>query len=246
MRIGLLSDAHGNHIATQACVRYLRDEAKVNTIWFLGDSVGYMLGVEEVNKLLASECSLILNGNHEAMMMQMIPYSAEREPIYQLRAAETCLSTATYERIRSQSASAVQQIDSLMIHCVHGSPNDVWCGYVYPDTDIEVFDALSDMIIIAGHTHRPMVRINSRGIIFINPGSCGMPRDIGNSAGCGVLDTQEKSVSLVRIPFDVETVISFHAERGYVLHSSVVECLYRNLGNSNRIQQQTFLLSDID
>jgi putative phosphoesterase len=238
MRIGLLSDAHGNHIATQVCTQYLRDEAKVDTIWFLGDSVGYMLGGEEVNTLLTSECSLILNGNHEAMMMQMISYSPEREPIYQLRATETSLSTATHERIRSQSASVVQKIDNTLIHCVHGSPNDIWCGYVYPDTDIEVFDTLAGTIVIMGHTHRPMVRTNSRGVVFINPGSCGMPRDIGNSAGCGVLDTQKKSVSLFRIPFDVDAVIHFHKQRGFLLHASVVECLHRNTERGKQRQEQ--------
>jgi putative phosphoesterase len=245
MRIGLLSDAHGNNVATQVCVRYLRDETKVDTIWFLGDSVGYMLGVEEVNEILASECSLILNGNHEAMMMQMIPYNPDREPIYQLQTADAMLSAATRERIRHQGATAVQQIDSLTIHCVHGSPNDVWCGYLYPDTDINAFNNLADTIVIAGHTHRPMVRRNSHGTTFINPGSCGMPRDIGHSAACGILDTVEKNISLVRIPFDVEAVMSFHTERGYALHSSVVECLHRHFQDSNGIQRQTFSFLDI-
>ncbi len=155
------------------------------------------------------------------------------------------MSESTRKRIQQQSATIAQQIDSLTILCVHGSPNDVWCGYLYPDSDINAFEHLAGTVVIAGHTHRPMVRRNSHGAIFINPGSCGMPRDIGHSAGCGILDTVENNISLVRIPFDIDAVISFHTERVYILHPSVIECLYRNFHDSNSIQQQTFSFSDI-
>ena len=41
MRIGVISDAHGNPLGLRACLDFLAGE-KVEAIYFLGDSVGYM------------------------------------------------------------------------------------------------------------------------------------------------------------------------------------------------------------
>jgi predicted phosphodiesterase len=64
MRVGIISDVHGNLEALQA-VWQLFDAEKVDTVWCLGDIVGYGANPKECLAEVRSRCSIILKGNHD-------------------------------------------------------------------------------------------------------------------------------------------------------------------------------------
>ncbi len=47
MKIGVLSDAHGNPAALERCLRFLR-RREVEAIWFLGDSFNLSMGCNTI------------------------------------------------------------------------------------------------------------------------------------------------------------------------------------------------------
>ena len=67
MRIGLLSDIHGNREALDACLNHAARQ-KVDQIMFLGDLVGYGADpewvVQKARELVAAGAIALL-GNHE-------------------------------------------------------------------------------------------------------------------------------------------------------------------------------------
>jgi len=60
----------------------------------------------------------------------------------------------------------------------HGSPCDFSQGYVYPDSDLDVFRKIREPFVFLGHTHYKMNRREGK-TRFINPGSLGQPRGGG-------------------------------------------------------------------
>ena len=64
MRVGIISDVHGNLEALQA-VWQLFDAEKVDTVWCLGDIVGYGANPSECLWEVRNRCSIILKGNHD-------------------------------------------------------------------------------------------------------------------------------------------------------------------------------------
>jgi len=67
MRIGIISDVHGNLEALQS-VWDLFESEKVDTIWCLGDIVGYGANPSECVSEVKSRCSIILKGNHDEVV----------------------------------------------------------------------------------------------------------------------------------------------------------------------------------
>ncbi len=64
MRVGIISDVHSNLEALQA-VWQLFDAEKVDTVWCLGDIVGYGANPSECISEVRKRCSVILKGNHD-------------------------------------------------------------------------------------------------------------------------------------------------------------------------------------
>ncbi|MGQ9463585.1 MAG: metallophosphoesterase family protein [Candidatus Fervidibacter sp.] len=64
MRVGIISDVHGNLEALRA-VWELFDAQKVETVWCLGDTVGYGANPRECLSEVKKRCLVILKGNHD-------------------------------------------------------------------------------------------------------------------------------------------------------------------------------------
>ena len=68
MNIAVLSDIHGNHIALEACLDYLKDK-DIDAYCFLGDYTGEFPGIQQTMKMLyylreKKQC-YFLRGNKE-------------------------------------------------------------------------------------------------------------------------------------------------------------------------------------
>lgn len=197
MIIGILSDAHGNLPAFDKAVSVLIAHGAERFV-FLGDAVGYFPGTSIVERLFVAKIPSIL-GNHEAMLLAD-DYSENREPIYRLREVSGALTDEQRAFIASWPIARSERTGGKGYLFVHGSPNDPVFGYVYPDTDLDTFDPEGADFVFMGNTHRPFIRENA-GTIYVNVGSCGLPRDQGGLGAACLLDTVLHKVLILR--FDI-------------------------------------------
>jgi putative phosphoesterase len=180
MRVGILSDAHGNVEAFRLGLDILA-QVGAERIYFLGDSVGY-IPEKGVVSLLEKSNIRALRGNHDDMLVRQTA-TAEQDAIYRHRETFAALSDVERKFLMTlplQLKVCEQGVDILL---VHGSPTDPLAGYVYPDSNLSDFSAVSADVVIMGHTHHPFVRRHN-GKLFVNVGSCGLPRgdDLRGSA----------------------------------------------------------------
>lgn len=221
MKIGLLSDAHGNPDGLASCLSVLRCRGAAR-LYFLGDAVGYLPRWSDVLKLLHSHDVICLRGNHDDRALRFA-LPEEATDAYQLLSNYLESIKPYTEWMASWPASMIVDLDGLSLMLMHASPEDALNGYVYPWTDLASIDWPKADVIAMGHTHRPFVR-HHEGRLLVNPGSCGLPRDIGNLASCALLETRDRTVTIYRVPFNVECVLSDPR----FIHLDVRQCLARS------------------
>ncbi len=193
MRIGFLSDAHGNAAGFARGLETLRG-AGAERICFLGDAVGYIPDARVVRHIM-EENIFALKGNHEAMLSDG-GYPQAREAVYRLAETRRTLSSAELALIESWPDHAYIETADGRCLVVHGSPDDYVYGYVYPDTALEGLCAPPTTSAFMGNTHRPFVR-RCEGTLYVNVGSCGLPRD-ETALGCVALfDTKTDEARLL-------------------------------------------------
>src|SRR5215216_4824382 len=98
------------------------------------------------------------------------------------------------------------------VRLVHGSPRKV-NEYLFEDKPARTFEriaALADCdVLVFGHTHKPWIH-EFGGVLFVNCGSVGKPKD-GDARACfAVLEqsTGGVAVSIERAPYDAVAVAS--------------------------------------
>jgi putative phosphoesterase len=222
MIVGFLSDAHGNDVGLDRCLAAL-DRLRVEQVYFLGDSLGYMPREEAVLRQLENASAVCVRGNHEEMILGNLPYSPAQEEAYHLHEARDRLPAERVHEIEEWPLQREVIVDGVRLLLVHGSPEKPTTGYLYPDTELASLAGLPYDFVFCGHTHRPFVRA-SGPVVCCNVGSCGMPRDVGDLASFAILDTTMGSIEILRVVFDAKAVLSAFADR---VHHSVTACLQR-------------------
>lgn len=110
--------------------------------------------------------------------------------------------------LRGPKAEIRFEVDGPRILLVHGSPRRT-NEYLLEDGPISSFQRLAassnaDMIAF-GHTHKPHVKTVD-GVLFVNVGPVGKPKDVNPHACYAILDTAGPSAEFVRMPHDVRRV----------------------------------------
>ncbi len=214
--IGILSDAHGNGPAFSLAIDILR-KCGADRFVFLGDAVGYIPSgsvVESIQELGNSiEC---IRGNHEEIMLGG-NFDSAREPIYQHEKTLASLTESQLALVDKWPAQLVREFAAGSALFVHGSPLDPTCDYVYPDTDLSMFDVSHDFVFM-GHSHYPFVRRQGR-TCYVNVGSCGMPRDDGRFGAAATFEPESGKICLIR--FDIREATKEAFESPQSIHGSV-------------------------
>lgn len=222
MKLGIISDIHGNHIALETCLRVLEKE-RVDRIFCLGDTIGYLPLWNEVLDTITTNGILCIKGNHEAMLLGEIPLEETKDRIYGISSLQTIIHESYMEKIRSFPISSELFLNGKKILLIHGGPNDPLTEYVYEDYDMTHFRRHSYDTFFVGHTHLPFV-YESANFQVINVGSCGLPRDYGELACSVVYNTETELASIIRIPFRRRDVISCCKDK---IHPSVLSVFNR-------------------
>lgn len=220
--LGILSDAHGNGPAFRLAVeRLIRLGAE--RFVFLGDAVGYIPSISVVRALLEMgervEC---IRGNHEDMLL-VGSADSRREAVYQLSATRQQLGADELSYLASWPVARRASVPSGAVLYVHGSPADPTNGYVYPDTDLSSF-ATDVAYVFMGHSHHPFVRRQGE-TLFVNVGSCGLPRDDGRFGCAALFDEHSGTVRLLR--FDIVDATTAALAGAGAVHPSVGEVFAR-------------------
>ena len=96
------------------------------------------------------------------------------------------------------------------IHLVHGSPRKV-NEYLFEDKPARLYERLAaaepDPVLVFGHTHKPW-RHEYGGVLFVNCGSVGKPKDGDPRGAFAVLrpSTDGVDVSIERVGYDADAV----------------------------------------
>ena len=97
------------------------------------------------------------------------------------------------------------------VHLVHGSPRKV-NEYLFEDKPASLYERLAKaeeaQVLVFGHTHKPWIREHG-GVLFVNCGSVGKPKDGDPRAAFAILEADEAGAvraSIERVHYDAETV----------------------------------------
>ena len=218
MKVALLGDVHGNHLALAAVLNAARKH-DVERLLLTGDLVGYYYWPREVLGLLETWDTEIVRGNHEEMLAEARKKPAFLEKAVRrygsgLRVAIETLSPEQLEWLETLPHPKDLVIDGRKILLCHGSPWDL-DQYIYPDEKEAVLAECAksghDWVVL-GHTHHPMNRTCGATTI-VNPGSVGQPRNRRPEAHWALLDTRTGQVEQFSEMYDATLAIQQARQR---------------------------------
>lgn len=217
MRIALVSDVHSNLVALEAV---LAAAGSVDSLWHLGDVVGYGPEPDAVVDRLAGLGAVGVRGNHDAAAVGS--ETVEYFNVDARRAIEWTagiISDATRTWLDGLPETRAEADFTL----VHGSPRaPIWEYITSTPVARAAFATLRTTHGLFGHTHIPaayrvldgaiqaiaprdgsVLRLDGSGRVLLNPGSVGQPRDGDPDASFAILDTDAGTVAWRRIPYDI-------------------------------------------
>ncbi len=201
MKVGLISDVHGNRVALEAV---LEEMPPVDRLLCAGDIVGYNPWPAAcVDELRERDVPTVM-GNHDAAVVGDAPFRFNGMARAGVEHASEQLSEEQREWLESLPMERLECDDRIKL--VHGHPDDPdrYTRYTYPR---EFSPGLLDEedVLVLGHTHIQGLEQFAEGIV-INPGSVGQPRDGDPRAGYAVVDLEALTAETHRVEYDIDAV----------------------------------------
>jgi putative phosphoesterase len=215
MRIAIISDIHANITALEAVLEDLKQQ-QVEAVYCLGDLVGYAAFPNEVIDRIRRDGTPTIMGNYD----DGVGFDrdecgcAYRDPEEQrlgdlsLRWTQRSVTSDRKDFLRSLQPEIRFEAGGKRFRLVHGSPRRM-NEYLFEDRPLSSFQRLAATsetdVLIFGHTHQPYTK-RVDGVLFVNAGSVGKPKDRDPRACYVVIDTVgDVAVEFRRIPYDVDT-----------------------------------------
>jgi predicted phosphodiesterase len=229
MRVGVISDIHGNLHALRAVLDALAEE-RPDAIWCLGDLVGYGPRPNECCTTVARSASICLVGNHDLGVIGRITledFSRDAAAAAEWSREVLTKEARTYLGSRKTSTKAHRS------ELFHASPRDPVWEYVLTEEAVNAALRLTSAdVVLVGHSHVALGFVEnehgidgdltpadteldlSEGRWLINPGSVGQPRDGDPRAAYLVLDFDENRATYKRVDYPLERTQEEIRERG--------------------------------
>ncbi len=222
MRVVVVSDIHGNLVALESV---LAEAGSIDSLWNLGDTVGYGPWPNECIDLVSAQPSgLHLAGNHDLAAIGTISSAT-------FNLAAKAAADWTGEKLGTTQKEWLERLPSQCesgdFSLAHGSPRNAVYEYITTaGIASENFRFFSTTHCMVGHTHVPMIVTEgprnhpgqmfhpesgqrfdlSRGRAILNPGSVGQPRDGDPRAAYAVVDLERMTCTFKRVGYDVALV----------------------------------------
>lgn len=199
--IFFISDIHSNFPALKAVLASIPAKASV---FCAGDILGYYTEPNEVCAFLIDRGVICIKGNHDKYVLEELLYSDSRESKYRIKDTRTALTLASMEWLRS--LPDVLDICfgdcASIVRMVHGTERSVE-EYIYPDTPITFELDSGVVVLVAGHTHHPMLR-QIGPARMLNPGSVGQARDRIPGACYASVNIASGVVDFYRVQYSIQ------------------------------------------
>ncbi len=216
-RVAVITDIHGNLPALQAALSRI-EGLGVESVFCGGDLVGYGPHPNEICALIAERDIPTIYGNYDYAIARdeedcgcayVTPHDRE---LGQLSVAWTLAHTSQASKgfMFGLPFDLRFRVGDRDVHLVHGSPRKV-NEYLFEDKPARLFERLAtaerDHVLVFGHTHKPWAH-EYGGVLFVNCGSVGKPKD-GDRRGAFVVLTataDSVDVSIERVDYDADAV----------------------------------------
>ena len=206
MKIGLISDIHSNIYGLTATIKELKS---CDVILCAGDITGYYTFVNEVFEVLENHEVIFVRGNHDELLLQESFEGLPPLLIHSIEYTKSKITKNNLEKLEKTPVLYKGVLDGIKL-ILHHRNNEV----LHSNIDL----------VVHGHSHIPSVK-HDNGIIIVDPGSCGQPRDGDPRASYGVFHTNEKKAIIGRVKYDIDKVIE--AGRRACIHPKFIEILNR-------------------
>ncbi|MFP4459315.1 MAG: metallophosphoesterase family protein [Candidatus Zixiibacteriota bacterium] len=197
MKIGIISDIHGNMEALNKALQIL-EENNVDEIFCLGDIVGYGPDPGDCINKIKENCSHVVLGNHDAAIIG-------KEDAHRFNRYALISNLWTADHLTTDQKAFLNELpytysDRESALFVHSSPfQPEYFNYILsPGDAMFEFAEFSEKLCFIGHSHKPAIFSNTSDYLvpgdtpidlsgdhrfIVNVGSVGQPRD-GDSRGC--------------------------------------------------------------
>jgi putative phosphoesterase len=216
-RVAVITDIHANLPALHAALARI-DVLGVDQLYCGGDLVGYGPHPNEVCALIAERGVATIHGNYDHAIARDLDdcgcayVTAHDRDIGQRSVEWTLAHTggAAKAFMRELPFDLRFTVGAMAVRLVHGSPRKV-NEYLFEDKPASLYERLAAAeqadVLVFGHTHRPWVGEHG-GVLFVNCGSVGKPKDGDPRGAFAVLDagTGGLEISIERVSYDAAAV----------------------------------------
>ena len=217
MSAAVITDIHANLPALEAVLARI-EALGVEQVFCGGDLVGYGPHPNEVCRLIAETPIPTIYGNYDYAIAReeedcgcayITPHDRD---LGQLSVDWTLAHTSRESKdfLRGLPFDLHFPVGGTDVHLVHGSPRKV-NEYLFEDKPARLYERLAaaerDQVLAFGHTHKPWIH-EYGGVLFVNCGSVGKPKDGDQRAAFALLlDTGgELEVNIERVAYDAKAV----------------------------------------
>jgi diadenosine tetraphosphatase ApaH/serine/threonine PP2A family protein phosphatase len=222
MKVGIISDIHGNLEALGAVEREL-EALGVDEVWCLGDIVGYgpnpnecVTRVQDLCTLSSGELMIVLGNHDEASVGGDISFFNPRAQKAALWTRDQ-LSEENRDFLHSLPFK-LERSDALLVHASPYEP-DIWHYVMGIHDAAHAFAHFEHRACFVGHSHYPLVAELDGSVIrmvegaeielqpenryLINVGSVGQPRDRDPRACFVTYEPKKNLATYCRVEYDV-------------------------------------------
>jgi len=220
MRYAIIADIHANLAAFTAVLDDIKRRGGVKEVWCLGDIVGYGPDPHRCIELLRRYSHVCIAGNHDWAAIGKIDtsdFNPDAAAACHWTTQQLCPEDIDY----LDSLPLVIQRDSFTL--VHGSPREpIWEYLLATSSARENFAYFQSQFCLVGHSHVPLIfeydeagacSLNgfpadtvltlAKNRLIINPGGVGQPRDGDPRASYAIYDSETRTVTCNRVPYDI-------------------------------------------
>jgi predicted phosphodiesterase len=228
MRVAVISDIHANYHALETVLAEI-DAARVDSVWCLGDTVGYGPRPNKCCEIVQARAELCLVGNHDLVVLGELAVSDFNDEA-------AAAATWTAEVLTPEAGAFLAHLKPLAtrdgVELFHASARDpVWEYVLSEDAARATFELTEAPVVLVGHSHVALAltfdgtevagglapartEVDLSGRWLLNPGSVGQPRDGDPRAAWLLLDLERRFAQFHRVAYPVERTQEEMRERG--------------------------------
>jgi putative phosphoesterase len=217
-RVAVITDIHGNLPALESVLADV-ERLGAGAVYCGGDLVGYGPHPNEVCELLEARRIPTIYGNYDYAIGRGLEdcgcayVTRHDRELGQQSVAWTLAHTDPHakEFMRGLPFDLRFELGGRRVRLVHGSPRKV-NEYLFEDKPARTFERIAAGadcdVLVFGHTHKPWIHAYG-GVLFVNCGSVGKPKDGDARAAYGLLELDEVGglhADVRRVSYDADAV----------------------------------------